>query len=74
MFMIHEGTSKNENLFEKLTENVSVCIIYKTFSEVNKGPMGRTLTKTNRDAPGRPLEQQAAMDTTIPCRSPNLPI
>ena len=24
---VHEGTSKNENLFEVLTENVSVCTI-----------------------------------------------
>ena len=41
---LHEGTSKNEDLFESLTESVSVCTI-KICAGVNINPMDQTLKK-----------------------------
>ena len=39
---LHEKTSKNEDVFESLTENVSVCTISKCTGE-NIEPMAETL-------------------------------
>ena len=42
----HEGTFKNDDLFESLTEKC-VYVLYKTCAGVNLGPMGQTFKKTH---------------------------
>ena len=41
---LHEGTSKNEDLFQSLTE-ICLCVLNKTCTGVNIGPMGQPLKK-----------------------------
>ena len=42
---LHEGTFKNEDLFEKSTEKMCLYVLYKTCAGVNIDPMGQTFEK-----------------------------
>ena len=59
---------KNEDLFESLTKNVFVCILYKTCAGVNIGPMGQTLKKHSSGDTGIQIES-LTIQVRIPANS-----